>query len=234
MADLFNSGFHLQDLLQGTPLLLKGLGMTLLISGISIPLGLLLGTLLGTLRHQGQTPFRQLATGYIEFIRSIPLILLLVFIHYGVFPLLHLRPDFLASSLLSFCLFEGAYFAEILRGGLRSIQAGEQEAAISLGLSTLQQLIFIQLPLAFQRTLPAMMNQVVTLIKDTSLASIVGVIEWTRAGEILYEQTHHDFEILALQACVYFAICFSLSRWSRRFESRLAPAENLYLESIES
>lgn len=223
--------FAWQDIVQGAPLLFSGLLMTVLLAVIVLPLAVVMGTLLGVLRHRGVFLFQKGAVVYVEFVRSVPLILFLVFIHYGLLPLLGIRPHFLMSSVLAFVLFESAYFAEIVRGGLRSLHVEEHEAAISLGLSRMQQLLLVDLPLAFQRTIPALVNQAISLIKDTSLASIVGVIELTRAGEIIYEQTYHDFEILLIQALIYFAICFSLSRLSQRYESRLDAQESLSLQS---
>jgi polar amino acid transport system permease protein len=201
-------------------LLLQGLGMTLLLTVGALPVALGLGTVLAVLRFEGPAWLRWGAVGYIEALRSIPLLLFLFFMHYGILPLMGIRPHFVVSSLITFMLFEAAYLAEILRAGLQALHREEREAAISLGLSRWQQLVLILLPLAYQRSLPALINQLVTLIKDTSLTSIVGVIELTRAGEIIYQRTYEPVGILLLQAGVYFGLCFGLSRLSRRLETR--------------
>lgn len=232
-SDFSSSILHFQDLWQARELLLSGLGMTLLLTVGVLPISLFLGICLGFCRHEpsGLRPFAIL---YIEFLRSIPLILFLVFIHYGVLPLLIAHPSFYLSAFLTFILFEAAYFAEIIRGGLRSIHQLEKEAAISLGLTPFQRRLYVFLPLAWRRTLPALLGQGVSLLKDTSLASIVGVIELTRAGEIIYERTFHDFEVLTILAVVYFVLCYSLSRLSERLQQRDPSTQRLDVKFLQA
>lgn len=224
------ASLHFEDALIGLPLLMKGLLYTLGLSLCSFIIALGAGTGLALLREELRGVPGRLATLYIEFMRGIPLILFLVFIHYGLMPLVFGHSNFIVSSLLAFVLFESAYIAEILRSGLRGVNTQEREAAKSLGLNEWQQLRFVVLPLAYSRMMPALIGQFISLIKDTSLASIVGVIELTRAGEIIYEQRYHDFEILLVQAVIYFMVCFTLSRLSRRYES---PETRLLARSIQ-
>jgi His/Glu/Gln/Arg/opine family amino acid ABC transporter permease subunit len=206
-------------------LLFKGLGITLgLFIGV-IPFGIVFGSLLAMLRVVNPFGLGLLASLWIELFRSVPLVLFLFFTHYGLFPALvqHFpvlgpQPDIIVSCFLTFCVFEGAYFAEILRGGILSVRETEKDVAISLGLNAIQQWTLIYLPLAFQRSVPSLVNQSVTLLKDTSLASIVGVVEFSRAGEMVYERTYQYFEILALQAVIYFGLCLGLSRLAKRWE----------------
>ncbi len=214
--------FHFEDIVMGWPLLQQGLLVTLGMSLVVILFSLIFGTLLGFIRHEDRFMLRRIAALYIEFIRSIPLILFMAFIHYGVMFSLNTglgrSASFLESAIVAMVLFESAYIAEIIRGGFRSVSTAERDAAKSLGLSYPQRLFSIYLPLVYARSLPALMGQLIALIKDTSLASIIGVMELTRQGEIIYQNTFHDFEILLFTALIYFAICFSLSRLSRRFE----------------
>lgn len=225
---------HFEDILTGWPLLSKGLLYTLVLGLVSFAGGLLGGTLLGLLREENKGVPGRLAAFYIEVMRGIPLILLLVFIHYGLMPLLFRHSNFLTSSILAFILFESAYIGEIIRSGLKAVSRPEREAAISLGMNYPKQLVHVILPLAYSRMMPALIGQFITLIKDTSLASIVGVVELTRAGEIIYEQTYHDLEILLFVALVYFVICFTLARFSKRFETGDAPAQTLLARSIQA
>lgn len=219
--------FHFEDILIGLPLMAKGFAFTMLLAVTGFALALPLGTMLGLLREERKGWPGHLAAFYIEFLRGLPLILFLVFIHYGLMPMLFGYSDFLLSSLIAFVLFESAYLGEIIRGGLRAVTRSEREAARSLGLNDRQQLAHVILPLAIRRMMPALAGQFVSFIKDTSLASIVGVIELTRAGEIVYEQRFHDFEILVFQALVYLAVCYGASRFSRRFEPPESQAENI-------
>jgi His/Glu/Gln/Arg/opine family amino acid ABC transporter permease subunit len=223
---------HFEDVWLGLPLMAKGFLFTALLALAAFTGALLLGTLLAVLREEIKGWPGRAAGLYIEFLRGIPLILFLVFIHYGLLPMLFGRSDFLGSSLLAFFLFESAYVGEIIRGGLRSVSRTERESAKSLGLTALQQQIYVILPLAFQRMMPALAGQFVSLIKDTSLASIVGVIELTRAGEIIYEQRFHDFEILLFQALVYFMACYGIARFSRRFEPPEHRAETILSQTL--
>ncbi len=214
--------FHFEDILMGWPLLQQGLLVTLGMSLIAITLSLILGTILGVVRHEDSFLLRRISALYIEFIRSIPLILFMAFVHYGVMFSVNnwfgRDSSFLESAIVAMVLFESAYIAEIIRGGFRSISVLERDTAKSLGLSYPQQLVYIYLPLAYARSAPALIGQFIALIKDTSLASIIGVMELTRQGEIIYQNTFHDFEILLVTAFIYFVICFSLSQFSRRFE----------------
>ena len=224
--------FHFEDIVLGLPLLGKGLLHTVTLALISFSAALTLGTGLGLLRGEfGGWPGK-LAALYIEFLRGIPLILFLIFIHYGLLPLLFGGSDFLASSLIAFILFEAAYIGEIIRGGLRAVTPAEREAAQCIGLTRGQQLRHVVLPLAFQRMAPALAGQFVSLLKDTSLAAIVGVVELTRAGEIIYEQRFHDFEILLFQALIYFLLCLGISLYSRRFESQERRPQNILARTI--
>lgn len=227
-----NLVFHGEDILLGLPLLAKGLLFTVFLAVSSFALALPLGTLLGLLRGEVRGWAGKLAALYIEFLRGIPLILFLVFIHYGLLPLLFGGSNFIVSSLLAFILFEAAYIGEIVRGGLRSVTQSEREAALCIGLDRLQQLRHVVLPLAYQRMLPALVGQFISLLKDTSLAAIVGVVELTRAGEIIYEQKFHDLEILLFQALIYFLLCAGISMVGRRFEAPNRRVQNILARTI--
>lgn len=204
--------------------LMKGLKITLSLAVISITISMFLGTVLGVARHSKIFPLNYLAIGFIELIRSIPLIIFIIFIHFTVSPYLYGILGFSSLEFQSACialtLFTSAYIAEIIRGGLKSIEIGHIHAAKSLGLNGFQRLIYVILPLAISRMMPALVSQFISLTKDTSLASVIGLIELTRSGEIIYERTHNEFEILMFIAFIYFVICYSLSLLGRSLESR--------------
>ncbi|MGE0201342.1 MAG: amino acid ABC transporter permease [Candidatus Melainabacteria bacterium] len=199
-------------------LLLKGLLTTVAMAGIVAAGGLLMGALLALLRTQAPKPVRWLCAAFIETLRGIPLILWLLGVHYGLMPLVLAQPDSLLSMGVGMTLFEAVYFAEIIRGGLAAIRTEERDSALSLGFSAQQAWTRVLLPLALRRMTPALTNQVITLIKDTSLASIISVVDFTRAGEILYEQTHNELPILLAQAAVYFSLCWAVAKTTRRWE----------------
>ncbi|MGD9581474.1 MAG: amino acid ABC transporter permease [Vampirovibrionia bacterium] len=211
---------HINDIFDNFDFLMKGLFMTLQLAFITIIGSSITGIILGTIRHSKVPVLSWIAIAYIEFVRSIPLILFIIFVHFGLLPnILHIHPTFFLSAAVAMIIFTAAYIAEIVRGGLKSIERGHIEAAKSLGLNYFQMMFYVILPLALSRMMPALVSQFIALIKDTSLASIIGLIELTRAGEIIYGRTFHEFEILIFIAMVYFIICYSLSLLSRKLES---------------
>jgi len=222
----------LSAILEGLPLMTQGLAYTLALALSSFSAALVLGSLLGIAREEIRGKIGWLAGFYVELIRGIPLLLFLIFVHYGLLPPLLGQGNFIISSLVAFSLFEAAYVAEVVRGGLRSVTTGEREAARSLGLSRWQQFRHVILPLALLRSSPAMLGQFVALLKDTSLAAMIGLVEFTRAGEITYERNYHDFEILLFQTLVYFTICYGLSCFAQRFEPPEKRAQTVLSQAI--
>ncbi|MEW5821966.1 MAG: amino acid ABC transporter permease [Cyanobacteriota bacterium] len=211
---------HWEDIANNLDFLAKGLFMTCQLAFVSILGSSILGIIFGVARHSKFPFVSWIATIYIEFVRSIPLILFIVFVHFGLLPyVLRIQTNFFLSAAVALIIFTAAYIAEIVRGGLKSIERGHTEAARSLGLNYFQMMAYVVLPLAISRMTPALVSQFIALIKDTSLASIIGLIELTRAGEIVYSRTFHEFEILIFIAIIYFAICYSLSILSRKLES---------------
>ena len=211
---------HWIDIAENFNFLMIGLAVTLKLAIISIFGSLIIGIIFGITRYSKFFPFNILAALYIEVVRSIPLILFIIFIHFGLLPYgFGINASFFESSCLALTLFTSAYVAEIIRGGLKSIESGHIDAAKSLGLNYFQRLFYIILPLAITRMMPALVSQLISLIKDTSLASTIGLIELTRSGEIIYDRTYHEFEILVFIALIYFSICYTLSVVSRKLES---------------
>lgn len=210
--------------------LLKGLRITLALGLLSIFFSLILGTFLGVLRYSKIPFISQLCTVFIEITRSVPLVIYIVFMHFTLSPFLYSADGFLThifgSSALEFqtatialSLFTSAYIAEIVRSGLKSVEASLVLASKSLGLTYVQRLRYVVLPISFKRMAPALISQFISLTKDTSLASVIALIEFTRAGEIIYERTHQELEVLLFLAIIYFVICYSLSLFGKRIES---------------
>lgn len=224
---------HWEDIINNFDFLMKGLYMTIKLAIIAGTGSLLLGIFLGIARHTKLPVISWIATAYVEFVRSIPLILFIVFVHFGLLPnILHIHPTFFLSAAVAMVIFTAAYIAEIVRGGLKSIEKGHIEAARSLGLNYFQMMLYVVLPLALSRMSPALVSQLIALIKDTSLASIIGLIELTRSAEIIYGRTFHEIELLIFVAFIYFVICYSLSVLSRKIENissqKIKPLETQY------
>ncbi|WP_395401005.1 amino acid ABC transporter permease [Pseudoduganella sp. UC29_106] len=207
-----------------------GLPLTLFLTVIGCAGGLLLGTLLA-LGRTGRSPaLRRACTLYIECLRGVPMITVLFMASYLV-PLLlpgaGLSP--LARVLAALALFEAAYFAEVLRGGLQAIPAGQYEAAAVLGFGYWQTCGRIVLPQVMRTMLPAIVNNLIGALKSTSLVVAVGLQDLT--GALQFALADPAWRPFALEAylfvgAVYFALCFPLSRYSRFLESRFRPSSS--------
>jgi len=197
----------------------KGLLVTLRIAGLSILLSFLLGTLIGVIRYSRQPVLAPLAGAYVEAIRNSPLLLLILFCR---FVIRGLRP--VDAVTLAMTLFTSAVLAEVVRGGLNSVDRGQWEAALSQGFTYMQTLRHIILPQALRRMIPPMVSQFITVIKDTSYAWVVGVEELTGSGMIIlgqYGSTAQFFAVFGFIALVYYVLCHLLSRLARWQERRL-------------
>lgn len=204
------------------PFLLKGLSVTLKVSVISIILSMLFGTFLGVIRYFKVPAVSKLVAIFVDITRSIPLILYIIFIHFSISPYLYNNMVFLKyigvnclemfSAILSIIIFTSAYIAEIIRSGIESVEKDQILTAKALGLNSFQTMEYVVLPQAITRMRPSLCAQFITLVKDTSLASAVGLVELTRASEIVYETSMHEFQVLLFVATLYICINFLIQK----------------------
>lgn len=202
--------------------LLDGLWVTLTVAIISIIASFIIGLILGIARYTKAPIISHGAIAYIEFIRNLPLLLI---IFMGFFGLKELGVDLPITTavIISMTVFTSALVAEIVRSGLLSVDRGILEASRAQGLTYLQTLWNVTLPLGLKRTIPPMVSQFVSLIKDTSLAVAISLPEITHNAQIIYNKEFNaTIPILLLVALVYFLINYMLSIVSRRLEKRLA------------
>lgn len=186
-------------------LILEGLKMTLIIAFWTVIFSLPLGILLGIMRASRIKYLSIPASLYIELIRSIPLVLYMVV----VFLILPFGAE--ARGVFTLSSFTSAYIAEIVRGGLNSLDKNQLRAAASLGMNSFQVLYHVAIPQALTRMIPALINQFNVVIKDTSLVSI-GILELTKAGKLLSERKiSYSMEVMLIIAAIYFIICYLLS-----------------------
>ena len=206
-------------LVQSLPHLLRGAVSTLALAAAVLAVGTALGLAVGLLRV---LPGRAGAVvgGAMELVRAVPLLLLLFFIFFGL-PALGVRIPTFPAAVLAMSLWMAANTAEVVRGGVQSISRGQFEAARSLGLGWASTMRFVILPQATRRMLPPFVGLCTILVKDTSLAAIIGVFELTRAAQETIERTLRSFEIYGAAAAIYFALCFPLTRLAARLETRL-------------
>lgn len=211
----------------------RGFLLTLLLavggSVIAFPLGVLLA--LG--RRSSLPAVRAVCVTYIELIRGVPLItvLFMAFLVIGFFmPPGVPTPSLATRALIGIVLFTAAYIAEIVRGGIQAIPKGQFEAAAALGLSVVKTTLLIVLPQALRAVIPALVGQFISLFKDTSLVSIIGLIEILGVGLAATKQSDFVaqgliFEVLVFVAFVYWVACYTMSRESQRLEQRLGVGE---------
>jgi His/Glu/Gln/Arg/opine family amino acid ABC transporter permease subunit len=206
-------------LVQSLPHLLRGAVSTLALAAAVLAVGTALGLAVGLLRV---LPGRAgtVVGGAVELVRAVPLLLLLFFIFFGL-PALGVRIPTFPAAVLAMSLWMAANTAEVVRGGVQSISRGQFEAARSLGLGWASTMRFVILPQATRRMLPPFVGLCTILVKDTSLAAIIGVFELTRAAQETIERTLRSFEIYGAAAAMYFALCFPLTRLAARLETRL-------------
>jgi general L-amino acid transport system permease protein len=201
------------------------------VAGIALafPLGLVLA--LG--RRSSMPGMRVLSTGYIEVFRAVPLVTLLFVGQYMVgflFPTSVDPPSFLVRAVIAITVFEAAYIAEIVRGGLQAVPVGQVEAAQAVGLSSSKVLRLVVLPQALRAVIPAMVGQFISLFKDTSLLSIIGFVELIGVANFATEQPRFQGEGLrplayAFVGFLFWAVCSTMSRESQRLERRLGVGE---------
>ena len=211
---------NLSVVAESLPYLLRGAVSTVEISAAVIVLGTSAGVLAGLLRFVPWAPVRTGVAWTVEFIRAIPLLLQIFFIFFGL-PAIGVKIPTFPAAVLALSLWMMANTAEVVRGGIQSISRGQTEAARSTGLSGLQTMRHVIFPQAIRRMLPPFVGLCTILIKDTSLAAIIGVFELTRAAQETIERTFRSFEIYVLAAAIYFCISYPLSLLAQHAEGRL-------------
>jgi His/Glu/Gln/Arg/opine family amino acid ABC transporter permease subunit len=209
-------------ILQNLPFLMRGLAATLQIAAVTAVGGTLLGLAVGVAVYLRLPLLAALLRIYIEFVRGTPLLVML-FICYFAFPaLLGYRTTAEQATILGFILFIGAYIAEDVRSGLRSIKPGLAQAALATGLTRFQAMRLIVIPLALRRIVPSLFNQYVRLLKFTSVASVIGVQEFTGSAMLVNARVFAPVTMLAFVALTYLVLCLLLSMVGRVLHAHLA------------
>ena len=199
---------------------LGGVALTIELSLLGMGLATVLGFVVGYLRFAGSQPVRWLAGGYVELCRNIPL-LVLVFWAYFAPPCFGFSPSKFSSVLVAIALFNAAYIAEVIRSGLLAVPVGQIEAARAMGMSSLQQALYVLLPIATYNSLPAMAGRYITLLKGTSLAFLIGLSEVTEIGrQINNRLLTAPVEVYVTLLAIYFFLNRSLSAGMRLLEDR--------------
>ena len=199
------------------PYYFKGIKYTLLISFVAVLFGAIFGSILFYMKSSNFhiwkiKPLKILAVAYIEIIRGTPMILQIFIVYAGAEPFLGIDLTALQSAFIAIALNSAAYVSEIVRAGIDAVDKGQMEAARSLGMKKSTAMILIVVPQAIRNILPAIGNEFVTVIKESSMASVVGVGELMYAAKIVQGSTYRSLEPLIVAAGFYFILTFTLGR----------------------
>jgi len=203
--------------------LMTGLLMTLWLSAAASFIGLIIGLISGLCRVSNNLTLRSLSTFYVELIRGTPLLVQIFIFYFFLGTVLDIGR--VVAGISALAIFAGAYVAEIIRAGIQSIPKGQTEAARSLGMTATQNMIYIVLPQAFKRVLPPLAGQFISLIKDSSLVSVIAITDLTKSGREVITSTFATFEIWFTVALLYLLLTSILSQLISWIERRLAISD---------
>jgi glutamine transport system permease protein len=201
----------METITNAMPYLIEGLQVTLYIFAIAIILGFIIGLVVALMRLAPFKILNWIAKFFVDAIRGTPFIVQLFFIYFGLNSLGFFSMDNTTAGIVTVAINAGAYFSEIIRAGIQSIDKGQTEAARSLGLNATQNMRYIILPQAFRRMLPTITNQAIISLKDTSLLSVIGIADLTQEGRIQANATFEAFTIYLTLGIIYFIVIYLLS-----------------------
>lgn len=202
--------------------LFKGLLITLEISIVSVILSMIFGSILGIARYT-KIPWLSEIVGFIiDIIRNLPLLLIIFFVYFGL-PSLGFKPDTIVAAIFAMTVFESMMIAEIIRSGIGAVNRGQLEASRAVGMKYYQAMWHVILPQAYKNMIPALVSQLISLIKDTSLATIIVTPELMQHAQVIYGQNANYIVPMYLAlAVLYFIVCYSLSIISRIIDRKMA------------
>ena len=225
------SNFDFDVIWRSLPYLFReGMTFTLMLTGLSAAGGLVFGTLIALMRLSGYRVLGFIAGVYVDFMRTLPLVLV-IFWFYFLVPYIGqwitgssspIRVGAFASSLITFVLFEAAYFSEIMRAGIQSISRGQPAAAQALGLTYSQTMRYVVLPQAFRNMLPVLLTQTIVLFQDTSLVYVLSIPDFLGAASKVAQRDGRLVEMYLFAALVYFIVSCIASFGVRRLQARIA------------
>lgn len=204
--------------------ILEGLLNTVVMAFFAVIIGIILGLIVSIIRNDYEVNKKHkilnfISKMYVEIIRGTPVILQLMIIYYVIFQSVNI--NIILVGIIAFGINSGAYVSEIIRSGIKSIDKGQMEAGLSLGLKYKQVMKLIVLPEAFKNILPSLGNEFITLLKETSVGAYIGIIELTKSGDIIASRTYDYFFPLIIVALVYLILTLSLSKMVNVMERRL-------------
>jgi polar amino acid transport system permease protein len=216
-------GLYLQQLVVSVPFFLKGLWMTVAVSGLSLVAGTIIGFVWGIIRVSRIRFLPTIIGGWVDVIRGTPF-LVQIFIVFFIFPEFGIHLEAFPAAVIALTNLAGCFICEIVAGGILAVPHGQKEAATASGLSSYHQMTHVILPQAMRIILPPLVGQYVLLIKDSSVVSAIGVMDVTRAGWLTVQRIPEGLMVFGLVGVLYFVICYPLIRASNTLERRMTVA----------
>ena len=213
-------GFYFQELMRSLPFFLKGVWMTVAVSGLSLIAGTMIGFICGILRTGNNKVLRAIIGIWVDLIRGTPF-LVQVFIIFFILPSAGIELEAFPAAVIALTNLTASFICEIVAGGILAVPKGQIEAATASGLSNFQQLRYIVLPQALRTILPPLVGQYVLMVKDSSVVSAIGVVDITRVGWLTVQRVPEGLMVFGLVGILYFAICYPLINLSGFLERRM-------------
>ena len=214
------SGFYFNELVNSLPFFLKGLWMTVAVSGLSLIAGTIIGFTCGILRASGNKFLKLIIGAWVDLIRGTPF-LVQIFIIFFILPGIGIELEAFPAAVIALSNLAASFICEIVAGGILSVPSGQREAATASGLSGYQQLRYIVLPQAMRSILPPLVGQYVLLVKDSSVVSAIGVVDLTRVGWLTVQRVPEGLMVFGLVGILYFVVCYPLINLSSFLEKRM-------------
>ncbi len=202
------------------PQLLPAIGTTLLITALSYVFAIVLGIILALGRLSKISIVRGLCTAYVEFVRGIPALVILFLIYFGLVPM-GIVVDSFTAAVVGLGLNQGAYMAEVFRGGIEALHKGQREASIAIGMTPYQTYRYIIMPQAVRIVLPPLLNMLIILLKDTSICSLISTPELMLRAKDLASMSFMPMHLYMLVGTIYLMMAWPLSMFARRVETKL-------------
>lgn len=207
------------------PYILEGIPITLQVVGIAAVIGFVLGILLSLMKISKVKPLNWIADFYTSIFRGTPLVLQLMLIYFGSPQLFGVQIDAFEAAFLSFGLNSAAYISEVIRGGINAVDKGQMEAAQALGVPYKSSMLNIILPQAFKNILPALMNELITLTKESAVVTIIGLGDIMRRSYIVGGETYKFFEPILIAGLIYYVMVMILTIIGKVIEGRMKRSD---------
>ncbi len=214
-----------QQILPDIPYLLFGILVTLKFTFLSAICGFVWGAILSLLKISKFKPLRWFGIGYTSIFRGTPLLVQLFLVYFATPELTGYDVTALQAGVLTFGLNSAAYISEVIRGGILAVEKGQREAAMSLGVSYRRMMLDIIFPQALKNILPALVNESIALLKDSTLVSTIGVLDILRRGQLVQSTTYLAFEPFIIVAVIYYALVMVLTSFARQLERRVRRSD---------